>query len=392
MHWNIEIMGGGPALPLSGNLAGSLLTYACSLPDRPALAGQPMLFKGSAASPLLAPRAVWSAAGRLLVSDTAQNRVFVWHRLPTHENTPPDLVLGQSEATGTGRNAGSRVSGSTLHYPSGIWSDGQRLAVADAWNHRVLIWHNFPVSDGQEADVVLGQPGFSNNQPNVSGIGAAPKANSLHWPYGVYSDGQRLWVADTGNRRVLYFEKFPDTSFAPADAVIGQPDFHSRDYDHHGAVWPYSVRVSAEGALCITDVQYFRTLLWKHWEKAPHMPATAIIGQDSFGANGMNRFSPTPRADGLNWVYDACFYKKGLFVADTGNSRLLWFSQLPQTHAVPADNLIGHASFETGSENANSKLGTAHQLYWPFSVCIADDRLFVADTGNHRLLVYPLLF
>ncbi len=85
-----------------------------------------------------------------------------------------------------------------------LWSDGRRLVVADAWNHRVLIWHDFPGRHGQEADVVVGQPDFNSNLPNVEGIGKAPSAKTLNWPYGVFSDGQSLWIADTGNHRVVF--------------------------------------------------------------------------------------------------------------------------------------------------------------------------------------------
>jgi hypothetical protein len=255
----------------------------------------------------------------------------------------------------------------------------------------VLIWHTFPTAHGQPADVVLGQPDFLSVQPNVAGIGAVPGPDTLNWPYGVFSDGTRLWIADTGNRRVLVYHQIPHTSFAPADAVIGKTDFHTRDYDHYEPIWPYSVRVSPNGQLCIADVQYYRVLLWHHWEKASQgQPANVVIGQQSLDGNGMNQFQLTPTQQGLSWTYDACFDQNGLWVADTGNSRLLFFNQLPQTHGAPANNLIGHSQFHTGSENAFSKYGTDIQLYWPFSLCRTNNLLLVADTGNHRAILYEL--
>jgi len=226
------------------------------------------VFKGETDNPLLAPRGVCLAQGKLLVSDTGQNRVFIWHQVPTSEYQVPDITLGQSSAQHVGRNAGGSVSASTLLYPSGIWSDGERLIIADAWNHRVLIWHRFPTHNGQPADVVLGQPDFLANAPNVSGIGHAPSAQSLNWPYGVTSDGQSLWVADTGNRRVLYYAHIPQKSFAAADHVIGKASFEDRDYDPQDAIWPYSVKISPEGAMAITDTQYYRVLLWQDWRNA----------------------------------------------------------------------------------------------------------------------------
>ena len=358
----------------------------------PALDLSPLLtnyrvFRGGVGNPLLAPRGVWTVGGRLIVADTGQNRVFIWHQMPTTEFAEPNLVLGQTDNADTGRNAGGHTGAGTLQYPSGLWSDGERLVVADAWNHRVLLWLNFPTQSGQAADVVLGQPDFVSNQPNVGGIGTTPSAQSLNWPYGVFSDGQRLWIADTGNRRVLVYEPFPTDSFTPADGVIGKPGFTERDYENTEPVWPYSVRVSPNGQLAITDTQYYRTLIWHDWRTAFSHAADVLIGQPDFEANGQNQFRLSPDQNTLNWTYDAFFYQNGLFVADTGNSRLLWFEQVPRTNNTPADGLIGHPNFQTGSENANSRFGTVGQLYWPFSLCIDNNHLVIADTGNHRVII-----
>lgn len=346
-----------------------------------------LVFRGGKGNPLLAPRGVWTVDEKLIIADTGQNRVFIWHQMPTTEFAEPDLVLGQSGTADTGRNAGRQTGADTLQYPSGLWSDGERLVVADAWNHRVLIWLTFPTHSGQAADVVLGQPDFAGNQSNINGIGMAPSTQSLNWPYGVFSDGHRLWIADTGNRRVLVYESFPTESFAPADGVIGKPGFAERDYENTEPVWPYSVRVSPKGQLAIADTQYYRTLLWHDWRTAFSQPADVLIGQPDFEANGQNQFRLSPDQNTLNWTYDVFFHQNGLFVADTGNSRLLWFEQVPQTNNVPADGLIGHPNFQTSSENANTRYGTDRQLYWPFSLCIDNNQLVIADTGNHRVII-----
>ena len=345
-------------------------------------------FLGPAERPFLAPRGVWLVGDRLIVSDTGQNRVFLWNKVPDTLHAPADVVLGQAAAGDTGRNAGGAASAATLQYPSGLWSDGERLAIADAWNHRVLIWHHWPERHGQPADLVLGQPDFSSTEPNGAGLTAPPTASSLYWPYGLCSDGERLWIADTGNRRVLVFDQWPRVSQAVADAVIGQADFGSREYDPDHAIWPYSVKVGPQGALAITDTQYYRVLLWQDAGQAPHRQADALIGQPDFQANGQNQFGLFPAAHTLNWCYDTCFQDEGLWVADTGNSRLLWFPQLPQAPNQAATSLLGPPDFQTGSENAASTLRTDESLYWPFSLSVGGTRLAVADTGNHRVVLF----
>ena len=354
------------------------------------------LFYGAAESPLLAPRGVCLADNKLIVADTGQNRLFIWEDYQTLLNqklahAEPTIVLGQEDSGGTGRNAGGNATAHSLHYPSGVWSDGQRLMVADAWNHRVLIWHKLPTRSSQAADVVLGQPDFKSVAPNVSGIGSGPTARSLNWPYGLYSDGERLWIADTGNRRILVYNQIPETSYVDADQVIGKPSFTERDYDHHDPIWPYSVKIGPQGELLVADTQYYRCLLWKDWRAAINEKADVVIGQRTLDENGMNQYDLFPRADTLSWCYDAVFYQNGLLVADTGNSRVLWFEKQPQESGAAADNLIGKPHFNMGSENAATVFGTEAQLYWPFSLSTENKFLALADTGNHRVSLHQFI-
>lgn len=351
----------------------------------------PYVFRGSERKPFLAPRGVHLINDVLFVSDTGQNRVFIWKELPKTLHQEPDVILGQQDVVGSGRNAGGTVTAKSLHYPSGIWSDGQRLIVADAWNHRVLIWHQLPTRHGQAADVVLGQPNFESNKVNVAGISKNPTEKTMHWPYGVFSDGKRLWVADTGNRRVLYYKNIPHDNHAPADNVIGKPDFSTRDYENNQPIWPYSVKISADGLMAIADTQFYRTLIWRNWEMAFDNVADSIIGQPNFDACGQNQFGLFPDSHTLNWTYDVCFHKEGLLVNDTGNSRLLYFDKTPMINGKPADAVIGKRNFKTGSENKDTIVGTDSSLYWPFSICTYEEKLVVADTGNHRLVIMDLL-
>ncbi len=343
-------------------------------------------FKGSKKKPFLAPRGVFIAGEKIFVSDTGQNRVFIWNQIPTSEYQEPDVILGQTEIENSGRNSGEDVSASTLQYPSGIWSDGEKLIVADAWNHRVLVWHNLPTQNGQKADVVIGQPDFESNEPNVIGIGNDPTSQTLNWPYGVFSDGRSLWIADTGNRRILFYNEIPTDNYAKADKVIGKPSFNERDYENADPIWPYSVKVSDNGQLAVADTQFYRILLWNNKNDAFEKPADIIIGQNGFDDCGQNQFLLSPGPHTLNWCYDACFYKDGILVNDTGNSRILCFDNIPTKNSKVADMVIGRPDFNTSSEYKENLMGTDTAIYWPFSIITQDDKLIIADTGNHRLV------
>jgi hypothetical protein len=297
-------------------------------------------------------------------------------------------VLGQKELNETERNAGLNVSASSLQYPSAVWTNGEIVIVADAWNHRVLIWTTFPAQNFQPADIVTGQQDFISNQPNINGIGKPPCSKSLYWPYGVFSNGRQLWIADTGNRRVLYFEKIPTENFTAATAVIGQDSFEEKDYNNENAVWPYSVKINNDGSLAIADTQFFRILYWHYWQKGIQQKADIIFGQIDFSANGQNQYRLKPNANTLNWVYDCCFTDDGIAIADTGNSRIIFHNKAQQNNQA-AYTQIGQPDFETHGETSLSFKSTLkNEMYWPFAVNYLQGLIVIADTGNHRILFY----
>ncbi len=348
------------------------------------------IFKGSKKKPFLAPRGIFVSNNTVVVADTGQNRVFIWNTIPTSEYQEPDVILGQLDVADSGRNSGGNVSASTLHYPSGIWTNGKILIVGDAWNHRVLIWHAMPTKNAQPADVVLGQPNFESNLSNVKGIGNDPTSQTLNWPYGVFSDGESLWIADTGNRRVLFYNQIPKNSYVSADNVIGKPNFNTRDYENNEPIWPYSVKINDKGNLVIADTQFYRILIWNDKNDAFTKSANIIIGQQDFDSSGQNQFRLAPEQNTLNWTYDACFYKEGILVNDTGNSRILGFTKIPNQNNQPANFLIGRPDFNTSSEYKENMLGTQSAIYWPFSIITEKNNLYIADTGNHRVVICEL--
>ncbi len=106
--------------------------------------------------------------------------------------------------------------------PQGVWVQGTRLFVADTQNHRVLIWNSIPTSNNQPADVVLGEPNFNTAPPaTVSDLPAT--ATNLFSPVSVTSDGQRVYVTDLGHHRVLIWNSMPTQNGQAADVVVGQP-------------------------------------------------------------------------------------------------------------------------------------------------------------------------
>jgi hypothetical protein len=159
----------------------------------------------------------------VFVADFENDRVLIFNNFPTAMDNPADVVVGQCALTvGGAFNEGQTTcSAMSLGQPAGAFYDGTHLFIADSGNNRVLIFNSLPTSDHATADVVVGQQNFTGRSVN-QGL-AAPTAQTLDSPMGVYSDGTNLYVADTANNRVLIYNGIPVTNNAAASLVLGQP-------------------------------------------------------------------------------------------------------------------------------------------------------------------------
>ena len=179
---------------------------------------------GRSASAMNMPTAVATDGNILAVADTNNNRVLIWNSIPTTMNAPANIVLGQPDMNTF--QTPNTVNASTLRGPQGVWIQNGKLFVADTQNYRVLIWNSIPTTNNQPADLVLGQQNFTTvYQPPVAQyLYPATNANQMLTPTGVSSDGTHLFVADTGFNRVLIWNEIPTQNDQAADVEIGQPD------------------------------------------------------------------------------------------------------------------------------------------------------------------------
>jgi hypothetical protein len=88
--------------------------------------------------------------------------------------------------------------------------------------------------------------------------------------------------------------------------------------------------------------------------------------------------------DGLSFNHPKGLITYGdkLLLADGNNNRILIWNRLPTSNSFPT-LVLGQASFI-----ANNPGSGLHQLNWPMSLSAGDDKLVVADTYNHRVLVW----
>ncbi len=179
---------------------------------------------------LLTPVSVTSDGQRLFVADLGHNRVLIWQSIPTQNEQPADLALGQPDLEERRANNSSMVCeavldndgepvldlngdpifparcSATLSFPRFAISDGEWFFVADGGNDRILVYNQVPAENGAPADAVLGQINeFVNNTSDSAFPDDIASAGVMRTPTSLAWDGLNLYAADPFNRRVLVF-------------------------------------------------------------------------------------------------------------------------------------------------------------------------------------------
>jgi len=277
------------------------------------------------------PQSAWvSTDNKLVVADTGNNRVLIWNTVPT-SNVPPDVVVGQTDMTGN--TAG--LSQTQLASPSAAAIAGNRLFVVDQSNSRVLIWNTVPTTNGAPADVVLGEPTFTTVPPLNT-----VTQSSLLAPQGLWTDGFRLLVADTGNNRIMYWTTIPSTNGANANFVIGQSSFTFSTTPPSAQTMNTPVGIASDGTrLFVADKGNNRVLVFNSFPLANNAAADEVLGQQNFthtqanvdNGNVQNPQSDTPQVTAItgrtmNGPTGAYYLANNLYVTDRGNNRILIYN------------------------------------------------------------------
>lgn len=252
------------------------------------------------------------------------------------------------------------------------------------------------------ADAVIGQADFTSNQTNQGGANGT--AGSLNGNRGliVDPDSGRLFVADSGNNRVL---SWPDAAAFmngdDADLVFGQADFTGIDANRgnlnpsdNTLAGPRSVAVDSAGRLYIADSSNIRILRFDP-PFTNGMSAVQVFGQaGSFTtANQANSMNAT--ADNLgNPDGIAVDADDNLYLADRFLHRVFIYND-PVGTDTTADVVLGQPDFTSAERNQDDATPTPKQNSFnnPIGVGLdATGNLYVADEGNNRVLLFEAPF
>jgi len=338
-------------------------------------AGQPNRGSGANANTLHTPigNVAIAADGTLLIPDAFNGRVLAYRTVPDSNEATADFVLGKPILTAPPSGTATREF---IETPTGVSIAAGKMAITDAGANRVLIYSSLPSSSGASASFVVGQSNFTDNEPQGC------TQTSLNRPRSaVLTENGKLVVADTLNHRVMIWNAVPQADGQPADAVLGQADFvhctaNDQDQNRAADATPRAntmnepIAVWSDGRrLIVVDSLNSRVLIWTQMPtdgSQNFKPADVVLGQIGFtgstgnDANGDGIEDANPGATTM--LFPGAVHSDGtrLAVADTVNHRVLLWDTIPTQSGTPSDRVFGQAEFNRGTENDTDGDGTAN--------------------------------
>ena len=325
--------------------------------------------------------------------------------LPYHNGMAAKVVIGQPDFTSGAVNQGGSPGGNTLRSNAQTLVVNGKLLIADAQNNRVLVFNQVPATNNAFADVVIGQQDFTSVTENQGAVGTVgvPTARTLDRPSGLATDGQRLFILDRDNHRVLIYNAVPTANNAAADVVIGhgtmgENSFCGDSLSNNTAGLAATCFSSAptglvydppSGKLVVYDSDNNRVLIYNSVPTVNGAAADVVVGQADFAHNAANQGGPVgARTLNLSTASGVGTYNGKLLIGDRLNNRVLIFNQIPTANNAAADVVIGQADFTHNSANQGGAV-SAQGLDGPRGVHVdSGGRLFVPEAGNARVLVF----
>ncbi len=172
-----------------------------------------------------------------------------------------------------------------------------------------------------------------------------------------------LLVSDFFNNRVLIWKKAPTTDQVPADIVIGQAGFGTRNSSCSatGLSAPETISVGG-GKLVVADSSNSRVLIYKKIPKKNGQKPSIVLGQGNLTTcsplnNGTGSSGPPSAA---NFSYPAGVWTDGkrLVVTDEDESRVPIWEKFPKKNFQKADIVLGQPDFTSNVIDNNGSGGS----------------------------------
>ncbi len=291
---------------------------------------------------------------------------------------PPSTTYPPSY-TNSGVWGGTGASSFGFSSPSAVALDPTTnlMYVADTSSNRVSV---YSVSiDG----TIASSPTYIIGQPDTTTTTAGLSSSSLDGPTGVAIDyvSQILYVADTNNNRILSYEVgFGIYTGMSASGVFGQPDFDTNtagvgatSLDH-----PHGLDVNAgNNILYVADTNNNRVIVFEG----------STTSSGAFGQPDINSNTAGLTAKRFDHPISVEYTGTGILVSDSGNNRVLYFTNLNYATDPLAANVFGQADFTTATSGTTSTT-LSNPVNADYDV--SEDAVYIVDSGNNRILVYDV--
>jgi len=340
------------------------------------------------------------------------NRAIIWDISPDNLRTgaPAVEVVGhlndEMRTDFSRRSANDRVNGRNV-YPRDVSLDpiDHRLIAIDQYNNRVLVWQldtQNRILD-REARWVIGQPDLytATLRPIDAGTIKIPLAVTYD------SAHKRIFVSDGWGNRVMVFDAHPDriNNGANAIAALGQPDFKTTTPSRTRSGIDFDTRVGTgitpgrprgtglaydpvHNRIFASDGGNHRVVVYDA------EPSRLRTGMSAAVVIGQSDFTSGIRglsASAFNQPAALLFDTKHqrLFVADGGNNRILVFNA---DLSVLKNGAVAIAVIGQPNFRTNTPLRSRNGIDGPDGLAYdyAADRLFVSDHGNDRVTIYDV--
>jgi hypothetical protein len=103
-----------------------------------------------------------------------------------------------------------------------------------------------------------------------------------------------------------------------------------------------------------------------------------VLGQENMISNNGDTGQ-----DRLSAPYAAELHDNRIYVADSGNHRVLIWNSIPTIPGADADLVLGQTDFTTDTPGTSSA-----KLDYPHTLLVCGERLFVGEQTNNRIVVY----
>ncbi|MCI4372748.1 MAG: NHL repeat-containing protein [Thermoplasmata archaeon] len=258
----------------------------------------------------------FDSAGNLWVADASNNRI-VEFASPFTDGESASVVIGQASFTATTHGDGP----ANVSDPAALTFYNGSLWLADYGNARVL-QYPAPFSTGESASLALGQSSLTGGTSGTTAV-------NLSNPAWVAFDGHgNAWVADEENNRALEFPA-PLTTGEVASVVLGQPNFTSHSSPLPGGLYADNgIAVDSRGNVWVADSGNNRVVEFAGPTFSTYQAPVLALGQGNTSTN-FGSLGPS----GLQYPTAILQDSRGnLWVVDGDNYRVLGY--VPASYAL----------------------------------------------------------